>query len=250
MNRFDSNCFVGNWPFFPVAENRVKDLVKIHKRYGISGGFVSSLEAIFYQDPYVAEKRLSEELVGTGYQHIMVLNPMLPAWKDDLLRCVKELNITGVRLLPGFHSYTLEDEVLDDVISEVKKYNLCILLTLRMHDDRMTWMYHPRVLPMDEIAKFINKIKDTRVLLNHIRLHELEKLNEFGIDWDNLFVDICGFTGGVNALDRALKVKYLQGHIVYGSGAPLLEAYSSVFQLETSDTDENVKNTIFKGSFS
>ena len=116
MKRFDANCFCGNWPFFRVKENTVDKMQNIHKKYSISGGCVSSLEAIFYQDPYEAEAELARQLQGTNYYHIMVLNPMLPAWREDLKRCVSELHIRGIRLLPGIHRYSLQDPLIEDVI--------------------------------------------------------------------------------------------------------------------------------------
>ena len=127
MGRFDGNCFVGNWPFYRVNETTDEELIKVHSRYGITGGFLSSLEAIFYQDPFVAEKQLARQIKGTAYKHIMVLNPTLPAWKDDLARCVEKFEIAGVRLLPGFHGYSLDDPVLNEVVQEIKKYHLYFL---------------------------------------------------------------------------------------------------------------------------
>ena len=67
MKRMDFNGFAGNWPFFRVRNNTVEKLAKLHSRCGIEGGFVSSLEAIFYQDPWEAELELSRQLEGTPY---------------------------------------------------------------------------------------------------------------------------------------------------------------------------------------
>ena len=248
MCRFDSNCFVGNWPFFRVKENTVAQLLKVHDRFGFTGGYVSSLEAIFYQDPYEAEKQLAKEIQNTRYKHIMILNPMLPAWKDDLARCISKLGVTGVRLMPGFHGYTLNNPVMADVIQEVKKYSIPMLLTLRMHDERMTWMYHPRNIPMQEVCDFVNCSKDVSILVNHIRPHEINQLNELGVRWDDLYVDISGFKGGMNAVEGVLKFDFLKGHIVFGSGAPLLETYGSVLQLETAEIDTGTINQVFSGN--
>ena len=121
MERFDGNCFVGNWPFFRVRENTIEKLAALHKKYQITSGFVSSLEAIFYQDSFEAESQLAEQLQATGYKHIMVLNPALPAWEAELRRCVKTLAVAGVRLLPGYHSYSLRDPQLDRVVAAIKQ---------------------------------------------------------------------------------------------------------------------------------
>ena len=247
MKRFDGNCFVGNWPFFRVRENTIDELLMLHKKCGVSGGFISALEAIFYQDPYEAEELLSEKIRGTEYHHVMILNPMLPAWRDDLHRCIKKLRIKGVRLMPGFHGYSLNDSVLNEVINEIEQYDLYFMITLRMQDDRTTWMHSPRYIPMEELADFVNAHKDTKILLNHIRLNELEHLNERNVCWQNLYADTSGFKDGSNPAESAISKDFLKEHIIYGSGAPILEPYASVFQLETANISETEKEYIFSG---
>ena len=245
MERFDGNCFVGNWPFFRVRENTPEKLMQMHKKYQITSGFVSSLEAIFYQDPYEAEEQLAAQLRGTSYKHIMVLNPALPAWEAELCRCVERLSVSGIRLVPGYHSYCLRDPQMDKVVALAKQYGLEILLTLRMHDDRTGWMIAPAPVPLEDLAYFIDRNPDVRILLNHIRPGEIEKLNALGVTWDNVYVDISGFKDGTNPLETVLKFDYLKGHILYGSGAPIMEPYATVLQLETADIDPTEAEDIF-----
>ncbi len=249
MDRFDVNCFCGNWPFFYVRENTVDDLLKLHNRHGIAGGLISSLEAIFYQDPYEAEVQLAKNIQGTPYRHIMILNPMLPAWKADLARCVEKLGVVGIRLMPGFHGYTLSDPVIDEVIKQVKQYDLYFMITLRMQDDRTTWMCHPAKVFMEDVADFVSRHSDVRILLNHIRLHEIDRLHELGVSWDNLYVDTSGFKDGINPIEPVIQRDFLDRHIIYGSGAPMLETYASVLQLETADIDAKRKEQIFSSEF-
>ena len=67
MKRLDLNCYCGNWPFFRVRYNTVEKIAQLHSRCGIEGGFISAIEAIFYQDPYEAEVQLAKQLEGTLY---------------------------------------------------------------------------------------------------------------------------------------------------------------------------------------
>ena len=64
MEHMDFNCFTGNWPFYRVRYNTVEKLAQLHSRIGITGGYISALEAIFYQDPYEAELALAKELLS------------------------------------------------------------------------------------------------------------------------------------------------------------------------------------------
>lgn len=245
MERFDGNCFVGNWPFFRIRENTVEKLAALHKKYDITGGLVSSLEAIFYQDPFEAELQLAEQLRGTDYKHIIVLNPALPAWEAELHRCVETFAVAGVRLLPGYHGYNLRDPEMDRVVANIKQYGLQMLITLRMHDDRTGWMIKPESVPLEDIAYFLKCNPDVKILLNHIRPAEIEKLNATGISWDNICIDTCGFKDGTNPIETIGKYDYLKGHIVYGSGAPIMEPYATVFQLETANMDPSEIADIF-----
>ena len=84
MRQLDFNCFSGNWPFHKIRSNSVDKLCLLHRRCGIEGGFISSFEAIFYQDPYEAELELAKQLEGKSYYHVMVVIPTLPAWKSAI----------------------------------------------------------------------------------------------------------------------------------------------------------------------
>lgn len=247
MVGFDANCFSGNWPFFYVRENSVKKLQQQHNEYGIDGGFLSSLEAIFYQDPYEAEVQLAEQIRGTNYHHAMIVNPTLPAWEADLIRCVENLHIRGIRLLPAYHGYTLQDDILDRVIALTEKYNLQLILTLRMHDDRTSWMLTPASIPMEDVKAFSNRCGSIKLLITHIRTHEIAKLQNLGVCWQNIYVDTSGFKDGNNPIQNAIDADYLNGHILYGSGAPLLEMYATILQLTYADCDKQLRDRIFTG---
>ena len=246
MNRLDFNCYCGNWPFFRIRYNTISKLSQLHSRCGIAGGFVSSCEAIFYQDPYEAELQLAQELKGTAYMHAMVLNPMLPGWQDDLRSAVKDLNIKAVRLMPGFHNYSMLDPVLDDVCHLLLQYQLPLILTLRIRDERTNWMFHPKSVPVDDVAAFLDCHKTVPTLLACARKSEILKLQMQFAGRNNLFTDISGFKDSNFAVNEVLDG--IGGeHIVYGSSAPLLELQSTTITLERANLPESVRNDIFSG---
>ena len=234
----DFNCFAGNWPFFRVRCNTVEKLMQLHNRCGITGGVVSSLEAIFYQDPYEAELQLAQQLEGTPYLQAMVLNPMLPAWKDDLRRCVEKLRIKAVRLVPGFHGYALTDPIMDQVCDALRGYGLPLILTLRLRDDRTMWMLQPRHLAIDEIAAFLDRHRDIPTLLAHIYTKELKKLDAQFAGRDNLFADLSGFKDHMLPLHFIRQETAAWERIVFGSGAPLMEPLASKMTVDYADLDK------------
>lgn len=246
MKRLDFNCFSGNWPFHKVRYNTLEKLAELHHRVKIEGGFVSSLEAIFYQDPYEAEKSLAKEIEGTEYMQAMVLNPMLPAWKDDLARAVKELNIKAVRLMPGFHNYRLTDAVMDEVADALRSYRLPLIITLRMEDERITWMFHPKTVDLNDVIAFLGKYDDIPTIVANIRCHQVEALYSLFERRLNLFIDVSGFKDGLFPVEKAWQSP-AQGHIVYGSLAPIFELQSTVLNVDAADIGPDAKEEIFGG---
>ena len=247
MKRMDFNGFAGNWPFFRLRNNTVEKLAALHSRCGIEGGFVSSLEAFFYQDPYEAELQLASQLKDSGYMHAMTVNPTLPGWKDDLKRAVKDLDIKAVRIVPGFQGYTLQDLQLEELCACLVEYGLPLIVTLRMKDERTMYMIQPRSIPMEELTVFLKAHKALPTLVTHIRASEAEMLSPLFLERDNLFVDISGFKDGLFALDRIVLETAVSGHLVYGSGAPLMEMQATTMQIDTAMIPETEKAAIFAG---
>ena len=248
MKRMDFNCYCGNWPFFRTRCNTLQKLTELHRRCGITGGFVSSCEAIFYQDPYEAEEMLSKELAGTSYMHAMTLNPMLPSWKDDLKRAVEKLNIRAVRLMPGFHDYSLMNPVLESVCDALRAYRLPLLLTLRIRDERTSWIFSPKSVPLEDVAAFLDHNKDILTLLACARKAETIKLRAQFEGRCNLFTDVSGFKDGNFAVEAACEAIGRE-HIVYGSSAPLLELQSTTIIVEKANLDEYTRNDILSGTY-
>ena len=245
MKRFDYNCFTGNWPFFKVRYNTVEKISSLHQRIGITGGFISACEAIFYQDPYEAELALAKELEGTPYYHTMILNPILPGWKGDLKRCVEDLHIKAVRLMPTYHKYSLADSAVEEAIEAVKAYNLPLLLTLRLRDERCMYMFQADFVNKDEVAAFLKQYTDVVTLLTDASAYELEQFKEIFAERENLFADCSGLKDGLFAADRAYTA--IGDKLVYGSAAPLLEMQASFYNITMAPLDEDVKAKILNG---
>lgn len=246
MKRMDLNCYCGNWPFFRVRYNTIEKLAELHSRCGIEGGFVSACEAIFYQDPYEAEVQLAKQLEGTPYMHAMILNPTLTGWKDDLARAIKDLNVKAVRLMPGFHSYSLSDPVLEQVCDALRTYKLPLILTLRIRDERTSWMFAPASVPLEDVTIFLNKNKDIVTLLACARVKEISQLKEQFTARDNLFADVSGCKDG-NYVIETISNWISSEHIVYGSSAPLLEMQATTIIVDRAKLPEETRARIFSG---
>ena len=246
MKYMDFNCFTGNWPFYKVRCNTVEKLAARHKSIGVEGGYLSALEAIFYQDPYEAELALAQELKGTGYRHAMLLNPTLPGWKDDLRRALRELDIQAIRLVPGYHNYLLTDPVVAEAMEAIRASGLPLLLTLRMLDDRSAYGIRPRPIPDQEIADFLAAYPDVLTILANVRVVQLRNLAPLFAQRKNLFADTSGFMAGLFPVEDALPL--VQDQLVFGTNAPLIEMHSIRHIIDTAAVDSCVKESILSGT--
>ena len=136
----DYNCFCGNWPFHKIRRNTFEDILKIHKENGISSGYISSLESVFFNDPYESEKELYQKIAGSGYKQVMTINPALDTAKNTLLRGIEEFDIKGVRFTPGYHNYSLKEDSVAEIAEILKENNLPLFITMHFEDERMYYI--------------------------------------------------------------------------------------------------------------
>lgn len=246
MNPMDFSCFTGNWPFHRVRCNTVEALTRQHRRCGITGGYVSAFEAIFYQDPYEAEKGLAEALADTGYRHALVLNPSLPAWQADLRRAVEELHIQAVRLVPAYHGYRLTDPVMAQVMDALQTYELPLLLTYQLEDPRSAWMFRPREVEPEELTAFLDNFPQVPTVLSNVRVSMLKRLTRQFQNRRNLFSDTAGFRSGMFPVEEAWPIT--GGQLVFGTNAPLAPM-ASVYQIvDKAALPGSVKDSILSGT--
>lgn len=246
MSRIDCNCFVGTWPFHYVRGSRFEDLKKLHSANNIEYGYVSSTEAIFYNDPYEADCRLAKEIAGSGYQHVITVNPTLPGCCDSVRRMVSEFPVAGVRVLPGFHDYTLLDQGLNKLYDLMCELHLPLLLTLRMEDERMAYMFHQKSIPVWDIDMFVSTHTDIPILICNCRNAELSFLANTLRAYDHISVDCSGLKNAIFGIDEYYEQNLLD-KMVYGSVAPIFCMKSTVLLVETGDVPEEIKDKIFSG---
>lgn len=245
MRKFDFNCFCGNWPFRRIRHNTIDALIGLHSRCGIAGGLVSASEAIFYQDPYEAEQALAVALQGTEYMHAMILNPMLPGWRDDLHRAVNTLSVKAIRLVPGYHGYRLTDTVMEAVSDALRRYKLPLIITLRIEHVWSSWMIAPRPLPEEELQAFLERNRDIPTLLAYVLPSQLEALESQIKSRDNLFIDTAGFRSGLFPVEDSLPKA--AGKIVFGSCAPFAAVQSFVNIIEYAEVSDEIRHDIYSG---
>ncbi|MEA4822770.1 MAG: hypothetical protein VB111_01485 [Clostridiaceae bacterium] len=244
MNHLDCGCFVGTWPFHKVRKPTFADLRSLHMKNGIAGGFISSTNAIFWNDPWEAELDLAKALVGfPTYRHVMTVNPTQPGTWDDLERAHHIFPVAGIRILPGFHGYTLSDDCAKPLWDWLRRHRVPLFLSMRVEDERVTHLFHPRSLTVAEVDAFLKAETGFPVVLSNIRDGELPALRETILARDDVFADTAGFKGSLFFLDDLAPTGLLP-RVLYGSYAPIHCLKSTLLVVETSKVTDSKKNAI------
>ncbi|NLG52374.1 MAG: hypothetical protein GX541_00105 [Clostridiales bacterium] len=161
----------------------------------------------------------------------MTVNPTLPGTEQSIRRAASELGIAGVRILPGFHNYSLDTPEVDALCNLLRRLRLPLFLTLRMEDERQCYLLYPRVLPVEEIISFLNRQSGIPTLICNVRLWEITELREAMQNRGDVFADCSGFK------DKPFLHEYLTEHdllrfVVYGSLAPVFCMTSTVLLMK------------------
>jgi len=243
MKIVDVNCLVGHWPFRKLYKNSFADLMEIHRKNNIGYGFVSSLNSIFYNDPFEGEEDLHNIIKGTDYRHVLTINPMLPCFEKDIRLGIELFNISGVRIYPCYHDYNLNCDEMNRLCQVLSEFNLPLFLTLRMEDERLSYIIKPRPVDMEDIRLFALKNPDIKIILLNIRLGEIARLKELFINWDNVFIDTSGLKDQLFNVEK-LTASIGACKILYGSEYPLLCLKSTLLEVLKAEIDEESRNRI------
>lgn len=244
----DVNCLLGHWPFRKLYRNMPEDLHRVHAACGIDGGYVSSLDSIFYDDPFEGEKDLHEALRGTGYRQVLTVNPTLPAFEEDIRRGAEEFGIGGVRVYPGYHGYRLTGPEMAGLTAQLLQYRLPLWLTMRLEDDRLNYLLVPRHISiLDEIVPFLLATEDLPVLVTNLQAGEILSFEEILASRPNLYFDTAGIKGPVECVEQVVK-GVGDRRLLFGSAHPLYALRSSLYQITMAELPVESKNRILSGN--
>lgn len=237
----DHNCFIGKWPFYRL-DGSFSAMCEEHTQNGITTGYVSSLESVFYNDFYESEKELAEAIADSGYYHTVTVNPAVQGFEQTLNRCFQEFDLKGIRLTPTYHNYSLADARLKPIIEVARDKNIPIFVNARLTDDRMTHMMHPVPKNADEYAEFVDFAEGVRIVLCYLLGSEADAVWNKTRNRDNLYFDTSGMAGSLFETDLPDYIS----HCVLGTGFPLRTVHSSVMRIEKEIADDKLRNIIFQ----
>ena len=245
----DCNITLGHWPFrlhrgqefssIPAECGRLRER-------GLTQGWAGSFEGIFYRDIATANTLLRERC--TEYSNGLLLpvgsiNLTLPAWLDDVKRCVREYGMKAIRLHPNYHGYTLDDPRFLELLEAATTQKLLVQIVAQMEDERTQ---HPlvQVQPVDfkPLPAALKRIPEARVMV----LNANRAMSMTALQGCNVTLDIA-MLEGVGGIENLLKDWPLD-RLVFGSHAPLFYFESAKLKLQESELSEAQLKAITHGN--
>ncbi len=184
----DAAAFCGHWPFYRVRNGNLGQMLARYRAAGIDGGVMSSLDAVFYQDPWEADGELVAALAGTNWRVAMSVNPIMP-WAEQLLLQGKQAGVGAVRLYPCVHGYDEDDPRVVALCRKAGELGLPVIMTTRMIDRRVCYLLNQRDPDMGRICHLIRQCEGTRFLVSNCLAGEVKALLPLP---ENLWLDTAG----------------------------------------------------------
>ncbi|GIX03457.1 MAG: hypothetical protein KatS3mg113_0463 [Planctomycetaceae bacterium] len=241
----DVNVHLGSWPCRYLPDDTPERIRTRLHRHGVRQAWVGHFDALLHRDWSDVNRRLSllcrEE--ADFFLPVGSINPTWPDWETDWQRCLQEYGFRLLRLYPGFHDYTLEDESFRRVLELAQRDGVPLQIVVQLEDPRTQ---HPRWRspPVD-----LRPLVTLWPQFPQVRLMFLNALGNWSPGlWTALVaagswcVDLATLEGiaGLQRLTRVIPYT----RIVFGSHAPLFAFESAWLKLQESELPTAWKHAI------
>ena len=133
----DTNVWLGRWPIrdLPLAEQPAALAAKL-KANGVTSAWACSLDAVLHKDIHAVNQKLAETCHAFPlFEPFGAVNLSLPKWDADIAFCAA-LKMRGIRLLPAYHGYGLDDPRVVEALKAATELKLPVQITFLMEDVR------------------------------------------------------------------------------------------------------------------
>src|SRR5262245_47582325 len=162
----DTNVHLFDWPFRKLKYARTEALISKLRKHRITQAWAGNFDAVLNKQLDAANRRLADECRTRGGGVLIPIgsvNPAWPDWREDLRLCHEQSRMSGVRLYPASHGYSLHHPEFPQLIADAAKRGLIVQVALRLEDERV---HHQalsiplvNVTPLTELLKKIPQAK-------------------------------------------------------------------------------------------
>jgi len=240
----DTNVSLFQWPFRRLPLDEIELLVAKYRTLGIKQAWAGTSEGVLHRDVASANQRLTDaclkypELVPIGS-----VNPELPGWEEDLRRCHQKHSMSGIRLHPNYHGYSLDDPRFTQLLKLATKAGLFVQIAATLEDTRTQ---HPQLQVPDvdlaPLANVVKRVPGARVQILNFRprgaaFEQLVKTTD--VMFDTARVD---GTDGIPKLVKALP----RGRVLFGTHAPFLIPEAALIRVhESGRLDDSALQAVY-----
>ena len=134
----DVNVWLSRWPFRRLPLDETPKLIDKLRSLGFTQAWAGSFDSLLHRDVAAVNARLADECRASNGFLIPfgVINPTLPDWEEDLRRCHEVHHMPGVRLVPNYNAYKLDDPAILKLFDLCTRRNLLIQIVASMEDER------------------------------------------------------------------------------------------------------------------
>lgn len=253
---FDVNAWVGHWPFRKLRENSADGLLKRMDYLGIKCAAVSSIDSILYRNVQPANESLAQELEPHRERlfPIATINPAYVKWEDDLNEAHLQLRVRGVRLIPQYHGYDLDDPEAIRAAAACAERGLPVLLAQRIEDPRQR--HHldlGRVLSLNKAAALLQTVPELTLIITNARgLATSDLVRNPDLHTRRWYVDLSlaevhyQLHRSVSEMSDLARMIEQVGpdHLLFGTHLPFSYGASALVKLETLPVTEAERDKI------
>lgn len=244
----DYNCFTGAWPFIKRRQIDFDGLRRMHEKHGIETGLVSSLNAVFYNDPFEGDVELSRIIKNSGYSHAVSINPMLPNTGYDIKRADASFEYDAFRIYPTIHGYDFDAPQFTEFIHMAAEKGKPVLIHCTFGDFRLDYLLRQIPFETESLGLFLKSGHEVPVVLCNMQLGEMDKMADILKKDKNVYIDMSEIRHSMFALDD-LRGMGLADKTVFGSFYPVFDfkaAYIHFDGEEESARDKILNRKIIK----
>jgi len=164
----DVNAYLGHFAFRRLRHNTAASLLALMDSRKIDKAVVSSAAAITYRNAQAGNEELAEEVKSHRDRLIpfAVINPFYAGWQDDLKICHEEFGMTGLRLYPKWHNYSLSSPSCRELVTAATERGMVISIPIRVEDNReRSWLLNIPDIPLEEIVELVKAHPKSRFIL-------------------------------------------------------------------------------------
>jgi len=229
----DTNVWLGRWPIrnLPLADPAAL-AAKLAKN-GVTRAWASSLDGVLHKDIASVNARLADACRAFPiFEPFGVVNLALPRWDADLAAC-SALKMRGIRLLPAYHGYKLDDPRFIEALALATSQKLAVQIALILEDERtQNPLLRAPVVDISPLPKSLEAAPGARVMLLNWLRSMAGKPVLLSLAGTNAVFDLA-MLEGIAGIETLLEDMPLE-RLCFGSYAPVFYHEAAKLKLQES----------------